>query len=55
MRLAPNTDTVPARVNRYLMAHERQVISVHQHPVVLIRAVFEVLLTWADEGVEVLT
>jgi membrane protein YdbS with pleckstrin-like domain len=44
MRLAPNTDTVPAKVNKYLLPHERQVISVHQHPAVLIRPVFEVLV-----------
>ena len=44
MRLAPNTDTVPATVNRYLLPHERQVISVHQHPAVLIRPIFEVLV-----------
>ncbi len=44
MRLVPNTDTVPASVNRYLLPHERQVITVHQHPAVLIRPVFEVLV-----------
>ena len=44
MRLAPNTDTVPASVNRYLLPHERQVISVHQHPAVLIGPIFLVLL-----------
>lgn len=43
MRLAPNTDTVPAKINKYLLPHERQVISVHQHPAVLIRPVLEVL------------
>jgi uncharacterized membrane protein YdbT with pleckstrin-like domain len=50
MRLAPNTDTVPAAVNRYLLPHERQVISVHQHPAVLIRPIFEVLLGLAIAG-----
>ncbi len=50
MRLAPNTETVPARVNRYLLPHERQVISVHQHPAVLIRPVFEVLVGLAVAG-----
>jgi uncharacterized membrane protein YdbT with pleckstrin-like domain len=50
MRLAPNTDTVPATVNRYLLPHERQVISVHQHPAVLIRPIFEVLLGLAIAG-----
>ena len=50
MRLAPNTDTVPARVNRYLLPHERQVISVHQHPAVLIRPIFETLAGLAAAG-----
>src|SRR6266536_3019735 len=44
MRLVPNTDTVPASVNRYLLPHERQVITVHQHPAILIRPIFEVLI-----------
>jgi uncharacterized membrane protein YdbT with pleckstrin-like domain len=44
MRLAPNTDTVPPSVNRYLLPHERQVISVHQHPAVLIGPIFLVLV-----------
>jgi membrane protein YdbS with pleckstrin-like domain len=44
MRLAPNTDTVPSSVNRYLLPHERQVISVHQHPAVLIGPIFLVLV-----------
>jgi len=50
MRLAPNTDTVPASVNKYLLPHERQVISVHQHPAVLIRPIFWVLLGLAIAG-----
>ena len=50
MRLAPNADTVPASVNKYLLPHERQVISVHQHPAVLIRPIFEVLLGLAIAG-----
>jgi uncharacterized membrane protein YdbT with pleckstrin-like domain len=50
MRLAPNTDTVPATVNRYLLPHERQVISVHQHPAVLIVPIFEVLVGLAIAG-----
>jgi uncharacterized membrane protein YdbT with pleckstrin-like domain len=33
----PNADNVPATVNRYLLPHERQVITVHQHPAVLIK------------------
>jgi uncharacterized membrane protein YdbT with pleckstrin-like domain len=50
MRLVPNTDTVPASVNRYLLPHERQVISVHQHPAVLIKPIFYVLVGLAIAG-----
>ena len=50
MRLAPNTDTVPASVNRYLLPHERQVISVHEHPAVLIGPLALVLLGLAIAG-----
>ena len=50
MRLAPNTDTVPGSVNKYLLPHERQVVSVHQHPAVLIWPVFEVLIALAIAG-----
>ena len=50
MRLVPNTDTVPASVNRFLLPHERQVITVHQHPAVLIRPIFEVLVGLAIAG-----
>jgi len=31
VRLTPNTDTVPASVNKYLLPHERQVITVKRH------------------------
>src|ERR1700686_5230418 len=44
MRLVPNSDTVPATVNRYLLPHERQVITVHQHPAVLIMPILWVLI-----------
>jgi uncharacterized membrane protein YdbT with pleckstrin-like domain len=50
MRLVPNTDAVPASVNKYLLPHERQVITVHQHPAVLIRPIFEVLIGLAIAG-----
>jgi uncharacterized membrane protein YdbT with pleckstrin-like domain len=50
MRLVPNSDTVPASVNRYLLPHERQVITVHQHPAVLIMPIFWVLLGLAIAG-----
>ena len=36
---SPNADNVPAQVNRYLLPHERQVITVHQHPAVLIKPI----------------
>ena len=48
--MRPNTDTVPASVNKYLLPHERQVISVHQHPAVLIGPIFWVLLGLAIAG-----
>jgi uncharacterized membrane protein YdbT with pleckstrin-like domain len=48
--MVPNTDTVPPSVNRYLLPHERQVITVHQHPAVLIRPIFEVLVGLAIAG-----
>jgi uncharacterized membrane protein YdbT with pleckstrin-like domain len=50
MRLVPNTDTVPASVNRYLLPHERQVITVHRHPAVLIGPIFVVLVGLAIAG-----
>ncbi len=50
MRLVPNTDTVPSSVNRYLLPHERQVITVHKHPAVLILPIFEVLAGLAIAG-----
>ena len=50
MRLAPNTGTVPAGVSKFLLPHERQVISVNQHPAVLIRPIFEVLAGLAIAG-----
>ena len=36
MRLVPGTDTVPNAVNKYLLPHEHQVITVRKHPAVLI-------------------
>ncbi len=36
---SPRTDNVPAQVNRYLLPHEHQVITVHQHPAVLIKPI----------------
>ena len=50
MRLVPNTDTVPASVNKYLLPHERQVITVHQHPAVLIMPILEALVGLAGAG-----
>ena len=48
--MRPNTDTVPASVNKYLLPHERQVISVHQHPAVLIGPIFLAFLGLAIAG-----
>jgi uncharacterized membrane protein YdbT with pleckstrin-like domain len=50
MRLVPSTDTVPTSVNKYLLPHERQVITVRQHPAVLIRPIVEVLIGLAAAG-----
>ena len=36
MRLVSGTDTVPSAVNKYLLPHEHQVITVHFHPGVLL-------------------
>jgi uncharacterized membrane protein YdbT with pleckstrin-like domain len=36
VRLAPNTDTVPAAVNKYLLPNERQIVTIRQHPSVLV-------------------
>jgi uncharacterized membrane protein YdbT with pleckstrin-like domain len=44
MRMGPNADRVPASVNRYLLPHERQIVSVHQHPAVLSGRSFLVLV-----------
>jgi membrane protein YdbS with pleckstrin-like domain len=50
MRLATNTDHVPASVNRYLLPHDDRVITVHQHPAVLIRPIFFLLAGLALAG-----
>ncbi len=51
MRLVPNTeDTVPASLARYLLPNERHVISVREHPAVLIRPIFFVLIGLALAG-----
>jgi membrane protein YdbS with pleckstrin-like domain len=47
---SPQADNVPASVNRYLLPHERQVITVHQHPAVLIRPIFFLLAGLALAG-----
>ena len=39
MRLVPGTDTVPNAVNKYLLPHEHQVITVRKHPAVLLRPI----------------
>lgn len=44
MRLMTPGDTAPASVNRYLLPHEHQVITVRKHPAVLINPVALVLI-----------
>ena len=44
MRLVPGTDTVPNAVNKYLLPHEHQVITVRKHPAVLLRPISVVLV-----------
>jgi hypothetical protein len=43
MRLVTPGDSAPASINRYLLPHEHQVITVRRHPAVLMRTVGEVL------------
>jgi len=50
MRFVPNTDTVPSSLNKYLLPKERQVISVREHPAVLIMPVLLVLAGLALAG-----
>jgi uncharacterized membrane protein YdbT with pleckstrin-like domain len=52
VRLVPtgDTDTVPASVGRYLLPYERHVISVNQHPVVLLGRAVAVLAGLAAAG-----
>src|ERR1700677_5289980 len=50
MRLVPSSDTVPTSVNKYLLPHERQVITGRQHPAVLIKPILWVLLGLAAAG-----
>ena len=50
MRLVPNTDTVPTSVNRFLLPNESRVITVHQHPAILIKPIFWVLIGLAVAG-----
>ena len=44
MRLVPGTDTVPNAVNKYLLPHQHQVITVRKHPAVLLRPIGVTLL-----------
>jgi len=50
MRRGPDTNQVPASVNKYLLPNERQVITVHQHPAVLIMPILYVLVGLAAAG-----
>jgi hypothetical protein len=36
VRISPSVDTVPPSVNKYLLPHERQVITVKRHPVSIV-------------------
>src|SRR5579864_5910625 len=47
---SPQADNVPATVNKYLLPHERQVITVHQHPAVLIKPIAFLLAGLALAG-----
>ncbi|HWG12218.1 MAG TPA: PH domain-containing protein [Streptosporangiaceae bacterium] len=44
MRLVPGTDTVPNAVNKYLLPHEHQVITVRKHPAVLLKPIVVALI-----------
>jgi uncharacterized membrane protein YdbT with pleckstrin-like domain len=44
MRLVPGTDTVPNVVNKYLLPHEHQVITVRRHPAVLLKPIVVILV-----------
>jgi uncharacterized membrane protein YdbT with pleckstrin-like domain len=50
MRLVPSVNAVPASLNRYLLPNERQVISVREHPAVLIGPILLVLAGLAVAG-----
>lgn len=50
LRVVPSSDTVPAAINKYLLPHERQVITVRLHPAVLIKPVAIVLAGLAVAG-----
>jgi membrane protein YdbS with pleckstrin-like domain len=51
MRIVPGTDTVPNVVNRYLLPHEHQVITVRRHPAVLIKPIIVSLVGLAIAAV----
>jgi uncharacterized membrane protein YdbT with pleckstrin-like domain len=53
VRLVPSgdTDPVPASVGRFLLPHERHVISVREHPIVLVGRTLAVLAGLAIAGV----
>jgi uncharacterized membrane protein YdbT with pleckstrin-like domain len=51
MRLVPGTDTVPNVVNKYLLPHEHQVITVRKHPAVLIKPIIVILVGLAIAAV----
>jgi uncharacterized membrane protein YdbT with pleckstrin-like domain len=50
MRLVPSSDNVPTSINKYLLPHERQVITVQQHPAVLLGRIVQALIGLAVAG-----
>jgi uncharacterized membrane protein YdbT with pleckstrin-like domain len=51
MRLITPGDTAPTAVNKYLLPHEQQVITVRKHPAVLIRPITYVVVGLIVAGV----
>ena len=50
MRLGPSTEAVPSSLSRYLLPNERHVISVREHPAVLVLPILLTLVGLAIAG-----
>ncbi len=50
MRLVPSTEAVPSSLSRYLLPNKRHVISVREHPAVLVRPILLTLVGLAIAG-----